>query len=183
MDNPSSNRRAAAQPAPANANARAPAKARPVQTPMPPAAGFLAPVEAGEPYPAFPAGKPLLDRMQWARGVPFDNRAARHVLLLLALDAGGAGGIAWTGVSTLAGETGLSRRGVQTGIAWLERCGWLLSRKGRRRSLDRRPKAPGETLCRACWTPDRGGPFCPSWGRTDCSMCAVTAPLCAVTAP
>lgn len=113
------------------------------------------------PYPHFPR-KPL-DRARWARGVPFDNRAARQVLLLLALDANDAS-FAWTGTATLARQCGLSRAGVFEALAWLQGRGWLLVREGRRQTRERRPKAPCELLCRECFMPDHGAPMCPYCG-------------------
>ncbi len=156
---------------------------RPAQVPLAPAAGFVAALPDPDPYPAFPRGRSMLERMQWAREVPFEKPSARHALLLLALDAGGPDGIAYTGVAKLSRQTGLSRRGVQTALAWLSAKGWLASREGRRRSLDRRPKAPGEALCRECWQPDRGAGMCPYCGADGLLGGALSARGGALSAP
>ncbi len=163
---------------------RAPALQPPPQIPIRPAAGFLAPLPAPDPYPPFPSLP--LDRARWALGIPvgmIGKPGARHVLLVLALDADREG-IAWPGVATLARETGLTRRGVQMAIRQLEDGGWILSRTGRRRSLDRRPKAPGERLCTECFFETGGLPYCPACGAGGLDAKGeLSAPLGELSAP
>ena len=163
---------------------RAPALQPPAQIPIPPAAGFLAPLPAPDPYPAFPALP--LERARWALRIPagmIRDPSPRFVLLVLALDADREG-VAWPGVATLARETGLTRRGVQMALRQLEDGGWLLSRTGRRRSLDRRPKAPGERLCGECFFETGGLPYCAACGADGLDAKGeLSAPMGELSAP
>ena len=131
------------------------------------AAGFVAAVVDGDPYPAFPVGrKRLLDRIKWARDVPLRNAmAAKSVLLHLAVAANDAGKT-WPLHETLANWSGMTDRSVRTALRKLEGQRWLVTvaRDGGYSLYF--PKSPTESVCTWCesrWAePVR---FCPNCGE------------------
>ena len=95
----------------------------PQQVPLPPAAGFLAPLPA-PPLHRWQSGAtydPTV-RMAWARDVPIGSASERLVLLTLAAHTD-RWAVCWPSLSTLAESTMLDRRTVTRALRSMEGAG------------------------------------------------------------